>query len=340
MKKLFIFFIIINLSIYSCNSENEKDLNNFVSDEQKFSIFSYEVNSIYDLFKSRYGFSEISEEHELIKKLLLEEIYDNELNFIFGIIFPLPEFTTNHSPKLLVISPRNKIYREDELLLNHDLSVQEIKDIEESVQSEIDYSSIVINIGGVAAYPSIIKDSDNYGDLFKAHAHEWLHQYLILFPLGRAYFKDPNMKIVNETLANIYSERLFNSVCSKKIKLQDSICKSKVKELPGKFNYELFIRNLRLDVDELLELGKINQAEELMESSRFELEKRGYYIRKINQAWFAFNGTYADSPASSSNVDQEIESFIDSQESFGIAIRKLRKVKDFEEYKILIAQKK
>jgi hypothetical protein len=340
LKKLFIFIIIINLSIYSCNSENEKDLNNFVLDEQKFSIFSYEVNSIYDLFKSRYGFSKISEEHKLIKKLLLEEIYDNELNFIFGIVFPLPEFTTGHSPKLLVISPRDKIYREDELLLDHDLSSQEIEDIEESVRSEIDYSSIVVNIGGVAAYPSIIKDSDNYGDLFKAHAHEWLHQYLILFPLGRAYFKDPNMKIVNETLANIYSERLFSNVCSKKIKLQDSICKSKVKESPDKFNYELFIKNLRLDVDHLLELGKINQAEELMESSRLELEKRGYYIRKINQAWFAFNGTYADSPTSSSNVDQEIELFIDSQESFSEAIRKLRKVKNFEEYKILINQKK
>ena len=103
---------------------------------------------------------------------------------------------------------------------------------------EIDYSSIVVNIGGVAAYPSIIKDTNNYGDLFKTHAHEWLHQYLILFPLGRAYFKDPNMKIVNETLANIYSERLFNNVRSKKIELQDFICKSKVKESPDKFNYE------------------------------------------------------------------------------------------------------
>ena len=340
MKKVLIFFLIINLSIYSCSSENEKDLNNFVSGEQKFSIFSYEVKSIYDLFKSRYGLSKISEEHKLIKELLLEEIYDNNLNFIFGIIFPLPEFTTDYSPKLLVISPRDRIYREDELLLNHDLSLQEIEDIEESVRSEIDYSSIVVNIGGVAAYPSIIKDTNNYGDLFKAHAHEWLHQYLILFPLGRSYFKDQNMKIVNETLANIYSERLFNSVCSKKIKLQDFMCKSKVKESPDKFNYELFIRNLRLDVDQLLQLGKVNQAEELMESSRLELEKRGYYIRKINQAWFAFNGTYADSPTSSSNVDQEIELFIDSQESFSEAIRKLRKIKDFEEYKILIDQKK
>ena len=340
MKFFFIFCLIVNFLIFSCNSDNEKNLNNFVLDDQKFSIFSYEIKSIYDLFKLRYGFSEISEEHKQIKNLLLEEIYENDLNFIFRIIFPLPEFTTGYSPKLLVISPRDKIFREDELLLIHNLSLEEINKIEESIMSEIGYSSIVVNIGGVAAYPSIIKETDNYGDLFKAHAHEWLHQYLILFPLGRAYFKDTNMKIVNETLANIYSERLFNNVCSKKIKLQDVICNSKKNILSDKFNYQLFIKNLRLDVDELLKSGKINQAEKQMESARAELESKGFYVRKINQAWFAFNGTYADSPASSSNIDQEIESFIDSQESLGDAIKKLRKVKNFEEYKNLISQKK
>ena len=110
--------------------------------------------------------------------------------------------------------------------------------------------------------------------------------------------------------------------------------------MSDKFNYQLFIKNLRLDVDELLKLGKINQAEKQMESARAELESKGFYVRKINQAWFAFNGTYADSPASSSNIDQEIESFIDSQESIGDSIKKLRKVKNFEEYKNLISQKK
>ena len=95
--------------------------------------------------------------------------------------------------------------------------------------------------------------------------------------------KRENMKIVNETLANIYSERLFNNVCSKKIKLQDVICNSKKNILSDKFNYQLFIKNLRLDVDELLKSGKINQAEKQMESARAELESKGFYVRKINQ---------------------------------------------------------
>tara|TARA_B100001029_G_C15063773_1_gene461288 strand:+ start:651 stop:1667 length:1017 start_codon:yes stop_codon:yes gene_type:complete len=338
LKRLFIFFLIINFSIYSCSLDNEKNLNNFVSGEQKFSIFLYEVNAIFDLFKERYGFSEISEEHKLIKDLLLDEIYDNDLDYFFDIIFPLPEFTVGYSPKLLVISPRDRIYREDELLLVHDLSLEEIENIELAVQKKIDYSSVVVNISGVAAYPSIIKETNNYGNLFKLHAHEWLHQYLIFFPLGRAYFNDPKMKIVNETLANIYSEKLYINICSKDIKLKNKICD--YKKLPSEFNYDLFIKNLRGEVDKLLELGKISESEQLMESARLELEKEGYYIRKINQAWFAFNGTYADSPTSSSNIDLEIESFIESQGSIGVAIKKLRKVKNFQEYEVLISKKK
>ena len=40
------------------------------------------------------------------------------------------------------------------------------------------------------------------------------------------------------------------------------------------------------------------------------------------------------------NIDLEIESFIESQESIGVAIKKLRKVKNFQEYEVLISQKK
>ena len=337
MRFFFLFLFLISFFTLSCNSENEKDLNNFVLKEQKFSIASYEIDSIFNLFKERYGFSEIEEEHRLIKRLLLDEIYNNELDFIFDIIFPLPEFTIGYSPKLLVLSPRDKIYREDELLLNYDLSLEEIEKIEESISNDIGYSAVIVNIGGVAAYPSIIKETDNYGDLFRLHAHEWLHQYLILFPLGRAYFNDPRMKIVNETLANIYSERLLENICMKNIEFKNELCSSSSESnLDGEFNYDLYISNLRLQVDELLKSGKINESEELMESSRNQLAQKGYPIRKINQAWFAFNGTYADSPTSSSNVDEELNKFIDSRNSIGQAIKELRDINNYQEYLDLV----
>ena len=39
-----------------------------------------------------------------------------------------------------------------------------------------------------------------------------------------------------------------------------------------------------------------------MEQKRQFLAEKGYYIRKLNQAYFAFHGTYADKPTSISPI--------------------------------------
>ena len=44
-----------------------------------------------------------------------------------------------------------------------------------------------------------------------------------------------------------------------------------------------------------------------MEQKRQFLTSKGYYIRKLNQAYFAFYGTYADSPTSISPIGAEVE---------------------------------
>ncbi len=46
----------------------------------------------------------------------------------------------------------------------------------------------------------------------------------------------------------------------------------------------------------MLKEGKIDQAESYMEARRQFFWDHGYQIRKLNQAWFAFNGSYADVP--------------------------------------------
>ena len=53
--------------------------------------------------------------------------------------------------------------------------------------------------------------------------------------------------------------------------------------------------------------GEIERAEELMEQKRQYLASMGYYIRKLNQAYFAFHGTYADSPTSISPIGLELK---------------------------------
>ena len=51
-------------------------------------------------------------------------------------------------------------------------------------------------------------------------------------------------------------------------------------------------------VDELLSDGLVDEAEAYMEERRRRFVANGFHIRKLNQAYFAFHGTYADSPAS------------------------------------------
>jgi hypothetical protein len=63
------------------------------------------------------------------------------------------------------------------------------------------------------------------------------------------------------------------------------------------FNFNLEMRSIREQVDKYLAAGEIDAAEQFMQQKQAYLAANGYYIRKLNQAYFAFYGTYADSPA-------------------------------------------
>ena len=57
------------------------------------------------------------------------------------------------------------------------------------------------------------------------------------------------------------------------------------------------MQQIRQNVDTYLANGQIDEAEQYMDEQRDYLQTQGYYIRKLNQAYFAFYGTYADTPA-------------------------------------------
>ena len=59
-------------------------------------------------------------------------------------------------------------------------------------------------------------------------------------------------------------------------------------------------------------------------------------IRKINQAWFAFNGTYGDSPSSISNFNDELNDLIDSYDNLNDAINDIKNISSLDEYKDMI----
>jgi len=75
---------------------------------------------------------------------------------------------------------------------------------------------------------------------------------------------------------------------------------------PPRVDFNAVMRDTRLQVDEMLAKGQVDEAERFMEERRQYLQANGYYIRKLNQAYFAFYGTYADMPSSVSPIGEEL----------------------------------
>jgi hypothetical protein len=69
------------------------------------------------------------------------------------------------------------------------------------------------------------------------------------------------------------------------------------------FDFRVEMHTTRVNVDAMLAAGKITDAEAYMEQRRQLFVKNGYYIRKLNQAYFAFYGAYADVPGGAAGED-------------------------------------
>jgi hypothetical protein len=66
---------------------------------------------------------------------------------------------------------------------------------------------------------------------------------------------------------------------------------------PGVWDYDREMYQTRVHVDELLAAHEVEEAEAYMEERRQAFVEHGDNIRKLNQAWFAFYGSYATSPS-------------------------------------------
>jgi hypothetical protein len=99
------------------------------------------------------------------------------------------------------------------------------------------------------------------------------------------------------------------------------------------------MHELRLEVDRLLSRGEIQEAEALMEEKREFLAESGFYIRKINQAYFAFHGLYADTPASSSPIGPKMVELRRLNPSLGDFIRSVADITSEDELDRLLAER-
>jgi hypothetical protein len=243
---------------------------------------------------------------EQVKEVLIEQD-------IFG--FPPVNLKLGTMPNLLVVSPRDRIESIREIMLNNDLTVQEMEDIESSVD-DLNVSSLVVKIGGFAgAYPSLVTNDAGLQYTVSTAVEEWVHQYLAFRPLGFRYVldllglaRDYEIATMNETVAGMVSDEISAMILDRYYPEHKQSEKQ-----PSDFDLEM--RDIRLMVDNYLAGGQIDQAEEYMESKRQQLVSEGYFIRKLNQAYFAWHGTYADEPASVSPIGIELRQLRDQFDS-------------------------
>ncbi|MFC1985582.1 hypothetical protein ACFLWC_01145 [Chloroflexota bacterium] len=226
--------------------------------------------------------------------------------------FPPVNFELERLPHLLVVSPRDRIDSIREITLEPSLILEEIEDIEARAD-ELGVSSLVVELGGFATYPTLVANEASLRTTLDTTAEEWLHQYLMFKPLGFLYLLDltglsRNYEIatMNETLAGMVSKEIGSMVYEKYYsEYENGADQDQVSESEFDFNGEM--REIRRAVDIYLAQGQIEQAEEFMEEKRQYLVSMGYYIRKLNQAYFAFHGTYADKPAFISPIGIDLQ---------------------------------
>jgi hypothetical protein len=92
------------------------------------------------------------------------------------------------------------------------------------------------------------------------------------------------------------------------------------------------MRRIRQQVDRLLAEGQVTQAEAYMEAERLKLVAQGYNLRKLNQAYFAFHGSYALSPGSVDPIGLQIRQLRASSPSLKIFLDRVGWLNSYQDY--------
>jgi hypothetical protein len=215
-------------------------------------------------------------------------------------------------PYALIVSPRDAIRQDADISLLPDLTLDQIVALEQNVEQNLDVSALVVQVGGVGVYPTMVMETSNLTWLVEVVSHEWTHNFLTLRPLGMLYMQSPELRTINETSASIAGKELGNLVIEYFYPVllpapivednnAEEVIISEI-EAPA-FDFRAEMRETRVTVDDLLADGRIDEAETYMEQRRQYFVENGYNIRRLNQAYFAFHGAYADQPGGAAGED-------------------------------------
>ncbi|MFN8376250.1 MAG: hypothetical protein U0694_25665 [Anaerolineae bacterium] len=209
-------------------------------------------------------------------------------------------------PNLLIVSPRDQI-RFDVSINLQPMTVDQMDGVERRVEQDQNVSALIVPLGGLALYPSMVLETSDIPWALNTIAHEWLHHYLFFFPLGLSYDFAGEARIINETTARLFGEEVGQMVVQRYYPelyvepapvsasaptTNDTINLALLPPLQPRFDFITELGKTRFYVDRMLEAGQVDEAEAYMEQRRALFVANGYGMRRLNQAYFAFYGGY------------------------------------------------
>jgi hypothetical protein len=233
------------------------------------------------------------------------------------VLFPPVQFAFTDPPMKLVVSPRDRIEMVFSRMVNGGMPLQVVEQAEAKVEALPNASAYITEIGGLGAYPTMVVDQASLPWVLSTVAHEWVHNYLFFFPLGWSYFRSHDLTTLNETVAEIVGNeiglealrRYYPDLYAEALAAEAAQGET-LPDDPGPgevFDFATEMRKTRLEVDQLLAAGKVAEAEAYMAARRHEFIEAGYPLRVLNQAYFAFHGSYGTSAASTSPIGPKLE---------------------------------
>lgn len=229
---------------------------------------------------------------------------------------PLPpvSFRLTPLPFALIVSPRDVIRQDANLDVEGTLTLEQQVELEDRIAHELDVSTLIVPLGGIGTYPTMVAENSDLNWIASVVAHEWLHNYLTLRPLGLSYFASGELRTMNETTAEMAGnelgalliERYYPDLARAEPPFDNILRRDsplRPDDQPPAFDFRAEMHTTRVAVDRMLAEGRIEEAEAYMETRRVFLWDHGYQIRKLNQAYFAFHGAYAAGGGGAAGAD-------------------------------------
>lgn len=312
----------------------EHEIDNIFADPNQTEPASASADLKAQLAGVRAHMEEIQPIAEAVLQEQIAAVLAGEGFAVGGQIVPPVSFHITALPGFLVVSPRDHIELKSYANLEPGLTAEDEVALEDKIEKELNVSTLIVGLGGLGTYPTMIYETPNLNYVAEVGAHEWVHNYLTLRPLGLNYEGAPELRTMNEVAATLAGQEIGQKVIARyyveRVPPPPAPTVAPTPSLrasptptpdPNAFDFNLQMHETRVRVDELLAAGKIEEAEAYMEARRLVFWEHGYRLRKLNQAYFAFYGAYNVGPGAG------------GQDPVGPAVRQLRdrspSVKDF-----------